>query len=408
MSRLLRRGNRSGQRFTAVLTLALACWWSATALAQLDPLLFVKRVPPTIIIVMDTSTRMLEDGSGYYYDPITYTRANDTTVATALGVPAGSATYRRRYKSLQYETTQSATSKFEALDILATPSAAATYATFWNPTRLEIARAGVDTAVSENAGSQYRWGLIKLRQTSPVWRVSPGCDQPVRVTGNATLATVRDTNPCNVATAGRFAIYEPGVSVTNFSNETLNGGGASVVAAAASTSATILTKVRRPIGDANGLIPAGKDARTYNDRPISHALDDARAAAVAAMAADSATLRACRNTVIVLITSGKDEGDATYTSTHNPESVASTFLAVSNGGVTKRVPIHVISLNPEAAHETQLRNIATNSRGVYTNATTSQDVARAINYAVQAGFSRSNEFDTGTTSEYLPVSPVVG
>ena len=46
--------------------------WSATASAQLDPLLFVKRVPPTVIIVVDTSLRMLEDGNGNYYDPVVY------------------------------------------------------------------------------------------------------------------------------------------------------------------------------------------------------------------------------------------------------------------------------------------------------------------------------------------------
>ena len=50
----------------------LAVWWSATALAQLDPLLFIKRVPPTVIIVVDTSLRMLEDGNGNFYDPNFY------------------------------------------------------------------------------------------------------------------------------------------------------------------------------------------------------------------------------------------------------------------------------------------------------------------------------------------------
>ena len=50
---------------------------SATLLAQLDPLLFIKRVPPTIIIVMDTSLRMLEDGSGTFYDPSFYKVSDD-------------------------------------------------------------------------------------------------------------------------------------------------------------------------------------------------------------------------------------------------------------------------------------------------------------------------------------------
>ena len=52
-------------------------WWSTTAFAQLDPLLFIKRVPPTVIVVFDTSLRMLEDGNGNFYDPNFYVVAND-------------------------------------------------------------------------------------------------------------------------------------------------------------------------------------------------------------------------------------------------------------------------------------------------------------------------------------------
>ena len=61
-------------------------WWSATASAQLDPLLFVKRVPPTVIIVVDTSLRMLEDGNGNFYDPNIYTAADDPLSRARLGV----------------------------------------------------------------------------------------------------------------------------------------------------------------------------------------------------------------------------------------------------------------------------------------------------------------------------------
>ncbi len=78
---------------------------------------------------------------------------------------------------------------------------------------------------------------------------------------------------------------------------------------AANTATSIVTIANRAVGDSLGLIPASLGARTYNDRPISHALDDARAAAVAAMTADTAANRACRNTVVILITSGKDDGN---------------------------------------------------------------------------------------------------
>ena len=77
---------------------------SATLLAQLDPLLFIKRVPPTIIIVMDTSLRMLEDGSGPFYDPTFYKVSDDLTVMGAFPNidTVTTKTYRRKYSNLQY------------------------------------------------------------------------------------------------------------------------------------------------------------------------------------------------------------------------------------------------------------------------------------------------------------------
>ena len=62
----------------------VAARWSATASAQLDPLLFIKRVPPTVIIVFDTSLRMLEDGSGNFYDPTSTRSTADPAVMGAF------------------------------------------------------------------------------------------------------------------------------------------------------------------------------------------------------------------------------------------------------------------------------------------------------------------------------------
>ncbi|HVL70103.1 MAG TPA: hypothetical protein VM364_22780 [Vicinamibacterales bacterium] len=402
------RAAAARRRAAALGCLAITFWWTATASAQLDPLLFIKRVPPTVIIVVDTSVRMLEDGNGNFYDPNDYVVGNDVVVATALGVP-GATRYRRIYSNLQYENVQDSNTKYEATTITAVPDTAAGYTRFFDNTRLEMAKAGIDAAVSENAGSTYRWGLIKLRQSSPAWRVSPNCDKPVRVTGNAALSSVNDTSPCNAGgSGGRFGIYIPTVSSANFSITALYGGNSRLVTPGANTATSVLSIVRRTVGDNNGLVPAGLGTRNREDRPITHALDDARAAAVAAMDADTDAFRVCRNTVVVLITGGKDEGDNAYMSSRNPEATAATFLNVTARGTTKRVPIHVVALKPAAGDETQLRAIATNSGGRYVNATSSVEVARAINHAVQAGFARSTEFDTGSTSEYVPVSPIVG
>lgn len=394
------------RRAVAAACTAIILWGTATASAQLDPLLFAKRVPPTVIIVMDTGLRMLEDGNGNFYDPMDYTTANDAVVAAALGV--ASTRYRRIYSTLQYENVQDSSTKFEAANITAVPDTSSAYSSFYSNTRLEMAKTGIDLAVSENAGSTYRWGLIKLRQQSPSWRSSNNCDKPVRVTGNASLLGVGDSNPCSTGGSGKFGIYVPSNSGANYAVETLYGGNARVVTPGANTAASILTAVRRPIGDNNGLIAAGAGTRSYGDRPLTHALEDARAAAITAMQADSDANRVCRNTVVVLITAGKDDGDNAYRAAHNVETTASTFTSVTANGTTKRVPIHVLAIKPAADHVAQLQNIATNSGGRYVSVSSANDIAAAINYAVQNGFARSTDFDAGNGSEFVPVSPIVG
>jgi len=380
---------------------------AAPASAQLDPLLFLKRVPPSVIIVVDTSLRMLEDGQGNFYDPNVYSVAADPAVSTGLGLdPSTQATYRRMFRRLQYENVQDASTKFLAEDIVAVPNTNASYATFYNPTRLEMAKLGISQAVSHNLN--VRWSLIKTRQDTPAWRVSPNCDKPVRITANGTLALLNDSNPCNAGPAGRFGIYTPTVNSANFAQASAPAGTVVVQVGAAGAATTILNKVSYPINDTRGLIPAGRGTSAYFDRPVTYMLADARAEAIRAMGADAAATRSCRNTVVVLITSGANGGDAAYMAANDPTALASQFTAVSGGGTTKRVPIYVVGVRPDAADEVQLRQIATNSGGVYYNAQGASAVAAMINRAVQAGFSRAGDFDTGLSSEFTAVSPIVG
>jgi hypothetical protein len=125
------------------------------------------------------------------------------------------------------------------------------------------------------------------------------------------------------------------------------------------------------------------------------------------MTADTASNRACRNTVVILITAGKDDGDPAYTASHNPLSIATTFQTVTASGTTRRIPIHVLAIKPASGDQTQLQGIATNSGGRYVNVTSAAEMARNINYAVQTGVSRSTDFETGASSEFISVSPIV-
>ena len=411
-----RVGSPARRRLAGVVAaLTMISMWSATMSAQLDPLLFMKRVPPTIIIVMDTSVRMLEDGSGVFYDPNFYKVADDAAVMAAFPNinTTTTKTYRRTYKNLQYaSSTKYAADSITAVAAAWDPANSATLndpgdAAFLDLTRYAIAKKGVAAAVGENAGSTYRWGLIRLRQKSPAWRVSPNCDNPVAVSSSS-QTSYRDTSPCSASGgAGNYGIYVPTVTAASYAQSTAPAGTV-MVTPAANTGSSIVTIANRPSTDNSGFVPAGLGAVGYDDRPLTYALDDARAAAIAAMNADTTVNRACRNTVVVLITSGKDSGDSSYTSSHNPATTASTFLTVTASSTTKRVPIVVIGVKPATADESQLQSIATNSGGFYNKATSVAEVTAAINRAVQLGFVRSADFDAGKSSEFLPVSPVIG
>ncbi len=410
-----RRRSRSLLRRRASATVLLAVlatfWWSTTAFAQLDPLLFIKRVPPTVIVVFDTSMRMLEDGSGNWYDPNFYVVADDPGVMPAFSGIGAAKTYRRVYRNLQ---SASAPGKYTA-DTIATTAAvwdpanaltsnAAADLLFLNPTRYNIAKQGLSAAVAENTSS--RWGVVKLRQNLPQWRTSANCDKPVQVS-DLSQSLYKDANPCNTGVWGSYGIDAPSVAVPNYSLGSAPAGTV-VVTPAANTANTVTTLLARNPNDPSALIPASMPSLGVVDRPIDFALTDARAAAVAAMTADSAANRTCRNTIVVLITGGRDNGDAGYNGSHNTATTASSFLSVTASGVTKRVPIAVIAVKPNVADVAPLQAIATNSGGFYFSASTAFEVTAAVDRAVQQAFARSADFDTSTTSEFSPVSPIVG
>src|SRR5207237_5075132 len=174
---------------------------------------------------------------------------------------------------------------------------------------------------------------------------------------DATQALYRDSSPCSAGALANYAMYAPSVAAANFSQTTAPAG-TTVVVPAANTASTITTILARGPNDATALIPASMPGVGYADRPLDFALTDARAAAVSAMASDSAANRTCRNTIVVLITSGKDSGDAAYSAAHNAATTASSFASVSGGGVTRRVPIVVVAVKPAAADVASLQAIA--------------------------------------------------
>lgn len=387
----------------AILTAGVLCQ-ASPAEAQLDPLLFLKRLPPNVIVVVDTSLSMLEDGAGNFYDPNTYAVADSVLTAFLMGVnPSQSTHYRRVYEGLGYEGSISPTSKYTTTTISTVSNDAADFEAFWDQTRLEITKQGIAQAVAENGGIQDGWALIGLRQQNPVWRAIPDCDRPVRVTGNGLLSLWGDFNPCHAGGGNKYALYPPKVDVPNYTLTSSSG----VLLPFGASNTAVISLVNRSINDPLGLIPAGHDSQSHEDRPIALALEDALTQTSAAIAAGQPNSTDCRNTVVVLITGGPDAGDPTYLGSHNATQTASAFSALSVQGTTARAPIFVAAVKPEAG-EDQLQGIATASGGKYFNVSDAAGVTRVINVAIQSAYARGLDYNLGLPSEFQPVSPVVG
>ena len=64
------------RRFVCGAVALIALIAPRAASAQVDPLLFLKDLPPNVVLAVDTSARMLRDSDGAYYDPVEYRAAN--------------------------------------------------------------------------------------------------------------------------------------------------------------------------------------------------------------------------------------------------------------------------------------------------------------------------------------------
>lgn len=373
--------------------------------AQLDPLISLKRVPPRIVIVFDTSFSMLYDMTRYdassdtgsvYCDPGVYSRTADNQIAHLLNVLPPATQYRRLFPDLRISlagyTASGVSTITDQADAFANPCA---------NTRYEIARRGVTWALRRSGNQRMHWGLLRLRQNAPAWRAA----NTTECEAVAAPVAGHDASPCSTGIDGRLAFNPPSVAGAN----SLAGASDPLVASAVNRAKYLADNFFDPemvpipadtTSPANRLVPAGRDSVLGEDRPLAHTLADARAEVIRAMGVDGQA--ASRNTVVVLIAAGRDHFD-------DPVSTAGDFLSVSGGGTTHRVPIVVIGVSPKTpADEAQLSRIATASGGLYVHASNAFGVERGINLAIQAGCQRAADLKQGRASEYSLVSPVIG
>ena len=377
---------------------------AADAAAQLDPLLFLQRNQPNVIIAVDVANRMQFDANGNYFDPFDYPKTGAGWESNALGVAPGASAYRRMYKALLRQPPWS--SDVYTAELIQTLSDNnPLYGTFWSRTRLGVARAGLLTAVQSNA-RVARFGLLKMRQMNP--RIGDRAnDGPVYV------AAQMSPTPSG-ADDGRWRVT---TSVVDAANGSIWTPAAPLVAPdAAGASTAVATYLSRNVNQPGALIPAGKDTDTAVDAPIARLIDDARAEATRLINADTQ----CRNTVVILVVGG---GEGTTVAGADPAARAATFLNI-NG---RRVQIYVIAIAPPPASVASLQAIARNSGGGYYEITQSMieavppgvavpEVTRAANAAVQHAFAApadvnaapTPEFPRGPLTEWPTASPIVG
>jgi hypothetical protein len=402
---------------SVAVALFAAVFAPAPAHAQLDPLLFLKTTQPNIILAVDTAQRMQRDADNTYYDPANWTETG-AGYESAMGLAAAEAAkvYRRKYFNLKHSNVNDINEKFTASRIAAVGDLESDYSTFYERTRLAIARRAMIQAIADNTSSA-RFGLVRMRQAAI--NISVGNENPVVINDPANVAQTLTGD----VSSNKWKISRNLVSGTNTSQGT---SGLMVSASVAGANTSITTILGRGVTDTgfdnlNRLVPAGLDTITTTDAPLGVLLDDVKAHATTLINADVAA-GGCRNTVVVLITGG---GEGTI-SPANLATKASSFLAI-NG---RRVPIYVVALFPTADEATALQAVATTSGGQYFEitkvmvesalATSSTgpvpDVVRAINTAVQHAFVPSTTFNVAPTvtlpygqlGEWQVTSPIVG
>jgi hypothetical protein len=425
---------------------------AAPAVAQVDPLLFIKDAQPNVLFVVDTSNRMQRDAPGdpansratsSYYDPFIYTHNAANAWEATLGISGSNTTtnYRRKYYGLSYAGDNATTSSIRivtdqnvTVDTAVTPSPAgvATYSLVGAPTRLAIARAAMYQAIKLNQ-TDVQFGLIRMRQKNPTIGTQGNTDS----IGVPAASQSPNTEKGSVSTTWKLTRPDPG-------SQPNAAGAANATVLVHSTETSSNEKIQVLVGlDVRGtqrgpavvtgynpspLLPAGiETTATAVDAPIKYMLDDAKTEAATLISGDTS----CTNTIVVLIVGG---GEGT-TSSLDPAAAASGFLNVQSG---RRVPIYVIAIAPPSSDVTQLQAIAANSGGQYFEITKAEidaalasptldpsaiagtvvvpQMVNAINTAIQHGLAAFSDVNTaptaslphGPATEFPAASPIIG
>jgi hypothetical protein len=408
------------------------------ASAQLDPLIYLKRTRPTVLIAVDTGNRMQRDTNGDYRDDNIYIRQGGGSLIweDALGVSDFNTVqfYRRKYVGLINTDSSSSGDKFAANHIEIVGDRDSAWSGFDKLTRMSIARTSLVEAITRNA-TVVRFGLLRTRQSSPRYE-TPASFNATKWLVNEGPVTILDTSyvaPTSLfgtkqkdsgdISSNRWRITRP---VVNAENGSIGGPVGPLVAAdcipaascsvAGNSSQSTINMLNLATGATGSLIPAGRDSYNVVDAPVDNMLDDLKTEAARLIAADPE----CRNTVAILVVGG-GQGNTPF---EDPVAKAATFLSVSS----RRIPIHVIGFAPlSASDKTQLQAIAAASGGRFTEITAAMvsavtagqpvpEFVEAVNFAVSHTFVDQGDFNMapdashpyGYGTSHQVTSPIVG
>jgi len=384
--------------------LVCSCAWliARPALAQIDPLLFLKDGKPAVLIALDVSSRMQRDLAGRYLDPFVYARTGADWEST-IGVSGANTNrfYRRRYDGLTWLDPEGP-SRASVAAIETVGDQQSGFAAFDGQARMAIARAALIRAVQGNRVST-RFGLVTGRQAMPSFQQRP----PATVV----LEVADPLAPTETGTTGTWTAVMGSVDA----GAEVPANGVMVRADESGATEAVISRLARGPLEADALVPAGLDRAGFEDAPLLQLLDDIRAEAERLIAADAS----CRNTVAVLVTGGGQgpPGGVTLASR------AAALLRVAG----RRVPLHVIALAPDRADGEALRELAAVCGGRYVEIPLPSGpppdaddvvtaVTAAVNFAVQHAFARfadvnalpSPALPAGPASEFPMAPPIVG
>lgn len=361
---------------------------SRPALAQVDPLLYLKTQTPNITLLVDTTSRMQRDADETYYDPQQYTKTGAAWEAT-IGVNATTTTskYYRKFVALNPPLSllgiplDGLLYKAQRIDTVGDRQAG--FATHLERTRIEIARRGVLEAID---GSMYavRFNLLRMGQ------LVGASSFETRGTVYVTDASQRPpSGPAEIPATTLLGIplTSPGYKITRNTNLVSGASAMSLLGPLLPSDAIggntlIRNQIATATGTTGALVPLGLGDLGQVLAPVATLLTEVIDELIRLLTGRPV----CENGAVIMVVGG---GEPALSLTAILTLVTQLLSLI----LGHRVPIHVIALAP-STDTSFLQTLTDLTGGRYTEVTKAQidvtvpgqpvpELVNALNWAIQ-------------------------